>query len=107
MDASWRSAGFGWLAAAILLVPPAALAQATPPGLSPGGINGAVGGGPAAGAGSGFAPPPAVSMPRPGIPTVTPATPSFGARQQTYGSGARALPEGTYVPRRKPHRKRR
>lgn len=93
-----------------LLAPVAALAQATPPGLSPGGISGAVGGGPAAGA---IALPPPVSSPsaaRPGIPAVAPYTPTFGGGRQSYGSGARALPEGAYVPHRKshgPHRRHR
>ena len=106
MPISRRSVVIASLAGAILLAPASAGAQATAPGLSPGGINGAVGGGPAAGAVAIPPPPAATPMARPGIPTVTPYTPSFGARQQTYGSGARALPEGTYVPRRKHRRKR-
>ena len=96
------------LALALMVTPSVCLAQAISPGLSAGGINGAVGGGPAAGAVA-LPPPPAMSsspIARPGIPTVAPVTPTFGGRRQSYGSGAIALPEGAYVPRRK-HRHRR
>lgn len=96
------------LGLALVVAPSVCLAQAISPGLSAGGINGVVGGGPAAGAIAPAPPPPVSSSPiaRPGIPTVAPVTPTFGGRRQTYGSGAIALPEGAYVPRRK-HRHRR